>query len=159
MNTIVLDFANSRNNEVKTINGEFFIIPNSASSYSGRDTEDLWDRAQEKHMARFGYIPEKGEKFIQIWAVTPEDEDSNWESHYWEFAKLTGIEGDRFPMYLPYNVIQDLKEGDILELHREDGYVFKIRANQLKYRYRRFGRFEEVLDRLIPTRQWEHVEA
>lgn len=147
-NTIVINNTVKANNE-SVFNGEFFIIPNSASTFSD-DANDYWSRDICKEMKRFGFTPQKGDKFIEVWVATPDDENSNWSAHRWEFQRMTGIENDRFPLYLPYKFLKNLEEGDTLELRRNDGRVFRITANQLSYRYRRFGAFEKVLNQLVP---------
>ena len=140
------------NDKVKVnnvFNGEFFIIPTSASEFSD-DADDYWSRDINKEMEKFGFTPKPGDKFVEVWAASPDDENSNWSAHWWEFQKMTGLENDRFPLYLPYKFLKNLEEGDTLELRRNDGVTFKITANQLSYRYRRFGRFEKVVNQLVP---------
>lgn len=147
MKTIVINEKVKTNNE-SVFNGEFFIIPNNPSTYV--DGDDYWSREIYKEMKWFGFTPQEGDKFIEVWAATPDNENSNWSAHWWEFQKMTGLENDRFPLYLPYKFLKNLSEGDCLELRRNDGCVFRITASQQKYRYRRFGTFENVLGQLVP---------
>lgn len=158
MKTIV--FNKKENSNVnRVIEGTMFIIPR-VGEYEGEETFEHWNKWQKKYMSQFGYTPKKGEKFVQVWVFTPGDNDSNWACHYCEFAQLTGVEDDRFPDYLPYAMIESLKEGDVLELHREDGRVFRLKAEQKGHRhYYEYGLFDQVLDKLFPIRTWETVNA
>lgn len=63
--------------------------------------------------------------------------------------------------YLPYCFLKDKKEGDIIKVtfpiklytddESEANWTLEatIKLNQTDYRYRRFGRFEDVLERLV----------
>lgn len=92
---------------------------------------------------------------VQIWWTGSGSE--NWGAHGLP-EELCGsapdatydecLERDFMIDNLPYRLIKDLKEGDTLSVEI-NGHVVEVVANQLGYRYKRFGTFEEVLSKLI----------
>ena len=138
--------------ENKTIKGRIFIIPNSPFKKSVEGDES-WQRLVENlapRLKNFGLKVEDNEPMVQVWAAN--EECDNFSNHYSHYAKMLGEEevyNKRFPSYLPYSIIKDLKEGETLTLRREDGLVIELVADQLNTRYRRFGKFEECLSDLV----------
>ena len=79
-----------------------------------------------------------GEDLVQLW-WSSEDSD-NVTAH-------RGAGHAIVSEYVPVSWIADLKEGESKELQFKGGTVTVV-ANQLDYRYRSFGKFEEVLARV-----------
>lgn len=112
----------------------------------------------------------KDESWVQVWYVTPGSEDSNWCSHTINgYEELKGWKP--IAEYLPKSLFDGKKEGDcitvILPIHKwlekdkcklmgcDGSYIeasasikVQLQLSQLKYRYRRFGRFEDTLTRV-----------
>lgn len=135
-----------------TINGIIFIIPNSPERVNKKedldDFEQKWINGIENTLKAVG-INSIDSPLIQVWAAN--DECDNFECHYWDYFKMIPQEKPKsFPRYLPYSVLKDLKEGDTLTLNHESGVTIKLTASQLKARYRNFGAFETVLNKLVP---------
>ncbi len=115
-------------------------------------------------------------KFIELWYCTPNGENSNWRDHcidgHAELAYWRPITSR-----LPVELFKGKKEGDIVTVElpitgwtalnpvrkidnppagckMPNGVTVtthvtvSLRLSQLKYRYRRFGTFEEVLEKL-----------
>jgi hypothetical protein len=105
-----------------------------------------------------------------VWFVTPGSEDSNWYCHTINgYEELKGWKP--ISEYLPKSLFEGHKEGDCItinlpihkwlendkyELIGCDRYYLEASATikvqlqlaQQKYRYRRFGNFEDVLTRV-----------
>lgn len=152
------------------INASMFIIPNSACKI-----EDLFDFVRAENLELMEKICElNGMKFdpendylIQTWYLSEELGCDNIPDHCISVKIETGekctigVEGH----YLPSNLFKGKKEGDIINVKlpvwvKVGGYKnpgpakdmvadFTIELAQLKYRYARFGRFEEVLEKVI----------
>lgn len=113
----------------------------------------------------------KDEAWVQVWYVTPGSEDSNWCNHTIDgYEELVGWKP--ISEYLPKSLFAGHKEGDCvtvnLPIHkwlendkcervmgRNDCYLeasatikVQLQLAQLKYRYRRFGPFEDALARI-----------
>lgn len=131
------------------VKGEIFIIPN-------RIAKSDVNEYLTKHLNRkneFLGLPEVmvGEKLIQVWFT--DEESENWTSHG---KMISGIEYSEdvkekwfqslWPGYLKKEMLEGLKEGDKLTLNLKNGVVVELTTNQEGYRYRNFGKFEEVLE-------------
>jgi hypothetical protein len=55
---------------------------------------------------------------------------------------------ENFATYLPASLFKGKKEGDKVVISTKWGEV-ELTLSQLKYRYRRFGAFEEVMKKLL----------
>ena len=131
--------------EKKIYNAEMFIIPNSIYREEGSDYNYWWKGIDTKYENYFGKEfseKEKGNRrLVQIWTCS-EDSD-NWTDHG------CPIDNHVFPGWLPSWLIRDMKEGDTIEIDLPKfNAVLRLTAAQLKYRYRRFGTFENVLRQL-----------
>lgn len=127
----------------KEFNLEFFIIPNSASEFSAiPDHAKPW---YTEPVADFGIELKDDDKMVEIW-ITGEGED-NISAHGWpdHLRDALGIPEKRhYLRTLPAWVLKELREGDYLTLTAKNGNTIHLTAAQEKYRYRRFGSFEEV---------------
>ena len=123
--------------------GNFFIIPNMLFRPTSESEfhVDQFNRSMKSRIEKVvGREVSADEVYVQIWAFTPGEENSNWADHYdWPGEEIT-----RFPHYLPYENLKDLKEGETLRLE-SDNFSLRLTAVQLGTRYRSFGRFEDVL--------------
>lgn len=65
----------------------------------------------------------------------------------------------RFPSYLPLKVMENLKEGESVRL-TINGKVIELTAKQLAYRYRNFGSFQAVIQRVhkASDKLYEQIE-
>lgn len=152
------------------INADLFIIPNSAAKI-----EDLIDISRENNLKYMQKICElNGMKFdeqndylIETWYCSEEFECDNIPDHsiYCNTEDgqrcIIGVESRR---WLPSNLFKGKKEGDTINVkipvwvrinNRNNGDAidaiadFTITLSQTKYRYARFGNFEEVLEKVI----------
>ena len=142
----------------KTINGKIFIIPNTAVKESDFFEKERYDKfldAQNQVLSQFEDLRAE-QPMIQVWAFNKACD--NFSCHHGTFAEMLGSEEDeyRFPTYLPFSVLKDLKEGETITLKMKNGVEFRLVASQTTTRYRDFGTFEEVLTRLCP---YEMIEA
>lgn len=149
------------NNVDDVITGSFFIVPNSICS--------LWDftgnsgkRAVLKEMEPASYWADAptladsfdkrfrvqdGDLFVQVWFVS--DDNDNWADHRYS------VGGELFRMrHLPLRALEGLEEGDTLSF-RYHGQEVRVVAEQAKFRYSRFGKFEDLLTRLVQS----HAQA
>ncbi len=138
---------------VKLIQGDVFIIPNSLAhkdEFLGSKEE------QKKQMERLVKSVQRcvdlpaDTVYVQVWCVTPGSDDSNWQCHY-EMIKPDEdpeeVIGENFPLYLPCSLFKGHKEGDKVYFQTRWGLV-ELTLNQKDYRYRRYGKFEDVLGQL-----------
>jgi len=133
-------------NNQNQIVGDVFIIPNCPVRESDWDgsfrliAKEQWTRFKNRiHRV----INEKeDEAYVQVWCCTPGDNESNWSCHH-EMP-----DNENFATYLPVSLFKGKKEGDSVVVNTRWGEVV-LTLSQLKYRYRRFGAFEEVMKKLL----------
>ena len=125
-----------------------------------------WKTTSEEYRKEHEF---KNESWVQVWYVTPGSEDSNWYAHnidgYWELIGWRPI-----TEFLPKSLFNGKKEGDCItielpiqkwiSLQNSEEYIashgccveetikVQIQLSQMKYRYRRFGNFEDALARV-----------
>lgn len=148
------------------IEGRIFIVPNVPFTKKeiGWDNTSKWyewaGRTQELLNKFEGRILVE-EPMIEVWAGN--ELCDNFAAHMVDYAKMIGVvdlkasyldvvdqaRDEKFPTHLPYSLLKGLKEGDTLRLERKNGVVFELKASQSTTRYRRFGNFEEVLEKLL----------
>lgn len=140
------------------VKGEIFIIPNMADVWP--ENSGVGEYMKERLLKQLGIEsdPTK-EKMVQIQVCSEDSED--W-GKYGEFqrianvpfdlsasAKINKTDADRlmgvFVTRIPVRLLQDKKEGDLLELKSSYGIKIKLTCKQIGNRYESFGKFEEVL--------------
>ena len=136
------------NQVAQLVKAEVFIIPNSAQVFGHNE---FWDENIKKKMSAFGYIPKVGEAFVQIWTVSPdrpEDRPEEW-SENWADHDMPKCLSERFrwPGFFPVSLLPK-KEGESVIISTKN-HQYELTANQLKYRYCKFGSFDEVMSELI----------
>ena len=130
----------------KIYEAEMFIIPNSIYREEGSEYDYWWkgiDAKFEKYFGKeFAERDRGNRKLVQIW-ICSDDGSDNWTDHG------CPIDNESFPGWLPSWLIRDMKEGDTIEIDLPKfNAVLKLTAAQLKYRYKGFGKFEDVLERI-----------
>ena len=132
---------------MKTAN--LFVVPNSARTLeSNMPTQMVWDR--HNSLCDSLGMPEEfrlqsNDAAIEIWATGLGSD--NWSDH----GLPTTICGDRrqlFVTHLPHRLLKGLKEGDKLNVQIL-GQEVSLICNQRNFRYRRFGNFEDALDKAM----------
>lgn len=154
-----------------TINCDCFIVPNAATRADQRYSMGIQLAKKAAEIAAnngFEYN-EATDKFVQMW-WTNSDISDNFQDHGFNVhheGKIYRFGHDIILDYIPETFFRDHKEGDILPITirlkpnwyttendkrniQEDdlpefNVTFNLKLNQLDYRYRRFGTFEEVL--------------
>lgn len=140
-----------------TFNANMFIIPNGIHTSNGCCYE-MNRRSVNARFEELGidYHIESGEKLVQIWSCGCDSD--NWSDHHlpYEIRELLGFNEDdgfvRFHDLLPVSWFTGKKEGDIVTVNftKNDVTVtVNFKLSQLDYRYRRFGKFEEVFNDLM----------
>jgi len=152
---------------VETIKADVFIVPNESYKVSEKTFE--WARADYFRVFEANHDKISGDFmdqiWIQIWFATRGDNDqSNWTDHGIDgYKELVGWRP--VCQYLPKALFEGHKEGDIItinlpiikpvELGEGDSYAdmyatikVGLCLKQQDYRYKRFGKFEEVLARV-----------
>ena len=138
------------------LNADMFIIPNSVCTID----EYFISSFQKKMLDNCkinGLVESPKEKMVQIW-LTNELSD-NIGCHGIK------VNGKRYSVNcdcIPYSLIKNAKEGDVItvnflgyekdeELNNVKTVVFEmnLKCNQKEYRYRSFGSFDEILNRLV----------
>jgi hypothetical protein len=115
----------------------------------------------KSRLSRLAGIELKDEdEMVQVWIISSKCD--NWSDTFGGFQEVIGNdewedheEGKKalitgyFPNYIPKRLIEGKKEGDKIELTcPEYGVKITLTCRQLKYRYSRFGKFEEVLNQV-----------
>ena len=121
------------------------------------------DSVRKEMKKFFGGDVKDDEELIQVWVYGSGSE--NWSCHGWpgqlhkekRWSDLSDAEfeerqSDKFPTMIPAQYLKGVKEGETVKFAMEDGRKFALTANQLQNRYRRFGRFEEVLEKLLNSK-------
>lgn len=126
-----------------------FIVPNPVLAF-GSESEHFNNFIEER-MKNFKYVPVKGEKIVQIWTVSPERPEENRESwsENWANHGMPKCISERFrwPSHFPASLLPK-QEGETVVLTDAYGETYEITARQLEYRYRHFGSFQEVLEKV-----------
>lgn len=119
--------------QVKLFVGKMFIVPNAIYSAA-------WEKVSNR---KASFIQDENINLpvVEIW-VTGENSD-NWGCH-----GFSNHEVGWFPYALPVSLLENLKEGDTISI-KLDGEEFHLTAEQLSFRYRSFGPFEDVLEGLL----------
>lgn len=157
---------------MENIKAGAFVIPNASAVASDFLIKSFMERTVKK-MAdicrQFGqdYDPDK-DKLIQLWFHSDYEDSKNKDERRLGSDNLSchgfKIDGRYYYFdynYLPYKILKDIKEGDVLtiefdcERDVEDDIeygsvekvplVMDVKFEQLPYRYRNKGRFEEAV--------------
>lgn len=151
-------------------NADVFIIPNRSISIKDalfNDTKHLMSRTFSMN---YDTSPnEETDLFVEVWVTTPGNDNSNWIDHYvdplWEeISKKEMLDGKSqwrlAATRLPKAIFDGYKEGDVVTVNlpitrwTENGTIenawikVSLCLAQTKYRYKDFGKFEEVLRRV-----------
>lgn len=136
----------TKNNvKVKAIfNVDVFIIPNGIyninSDWNKNSPSNKWIENRSKEV--LGMKSESG-RYVQVWTVGHDCD--NWACSCEDCpANLEGNENFRYPELMPVELFIGLKEGDTKTIET-DTLIINMTAKQLSYRYKRFGKFEEVM--------------
>ena len=134
---------------MNTVNLNCFIVPNDGMRFNL--FLDCLRKSMKKDLNNIGIVPEDTDDMIQVW-ISAENED-NCSDHGFpdDILKTLGLEDEsrfdrRCPKFLPYSILKDVKEGDVKQFVAPNGAMINIKFEQLPYRYRRFGTFEETLN-------------
>ena len=144
-----------------TINLSCFIIPNCPQEL-GEIKRCPHLRASRITKCNYLGIPisdADDELMIEVWigGLEPEagkEDNDNLSAHGFGkyYASKLGITAEfedgrprTAPSYIPYNVIKNVKEDDVLTFTAANGCKVNLHFEQLKHRYRSHGRFEDVL--------------
>lgn len=155
---------------MNTIKATMFIVPNRAITV--KEQRD-WDYSSVKQIENLVEKELKDEeKLIEIWVFDDNEKDENssgnWACHgryipSWDEEMSSIIKNcnpeikkgllkikkeNRWPMWLPLSTISSLKEGEKINLKWKSN-IIELTANQTGTRYNRYGKFEEVLQRVI----------
>ena len=132
---------------VQRDNIAIFIIPNGPRSV--RESKMLdYQIGQLRAIEAFYSIKlDDDDWLVQFWATDRSDRSGNGNLNDHGYVDENG-DLHRFPIYIPLSLIKDKQEGDILRINGDQGR-FTLQCLQRPYRYRRFGRFEEVMSDLL----------
>jgi hypothetical protein len=154
--------------DCEPIEADVFIIPNSLA-VMGRDSKywsfldtDLFYSSRKAN----GIDTDDTSANVQVW-ITNSENDNMVDDPFRVTTKNGDIYVGHLYGYLPVEIFDNKVEGDTVDVillgsfakkigsHLDaDGSKYfyvtgKLKLNQLGYRYRQFGRFEEVLSKLI----------
>ena len=147
--------------EMRSINatGDIFIIPNHGGAVSGYWLEST--RREIIEIAKLNGLEDFNEtcNAFEVWISSDDLSTENLNCHGGRFGN------DRIECrcsLLPAVLFENVKEGDSIEInlpaaicsrdeHEPEDIIVKITltAKQLEYRYRSFGRFEEVFQKVL----------
>lgn len=137
--------------EKKIYKADMFIIPNQIT-VEEKEIKDIihswwWDRYEKRMSHLFGKeVAEKDKgrrRLVQVWITSPECE--NWSDH----VNNPVDKEIRFPGNLPLWMVGNMKEGETIKIDLpEYNATLELTAQQLKYRYKDYGTFDNVLKQL-----------
>ena len=143
----------------QVVEGNMFIVPN-ASEAIGSFSQPEWQ--MEKLRRLLGLKVNYEEKVVQVWMY--DQVCDNWNDQFGGFQKTAEVDFNSdivspttnerllgyFPRYIPAKLLEDKKEGDVVEFDcPEYGVKIKLTCKQMESRYRRFGKFEEVFQYVL----------
>ena len=145
-------------------NAKLFIIPNGACHKSNlcllkdeKAEDSLWAKQAAQWCEELGTnFDIETDAMVQIWIC--DDNHDNLTSHIGDDVRmeLYGKTYDDFkfnkcmPGYCPARLLEGKKEGDHITFTFPTGVTVECELCQLGYRYRRWGRFEDVFDYVVP---------
>lgn len=145
-------------------NAEMFIIPNSAGRVTEFISKERAIREAQSICSSVGKDFDENDPLVQVWICSDDLDTENLCRH----GATVEIEGEDYFLeypeiseYIPLSIIKDLKEGEtatfgytnIATINNNDKNIkvdlmLNVKANQLDYRYSRFGTFESVLSKV-----------
>ena len=139
------------------VKGDIFIIPNSICEISDHFLSSF--REECKLISNINNISEEDPKMVEVWITSDKLFSDNLADHGFIYND------EPYSAYcskFPVEVFKNKSEGDCVELlipvkprnfDTEQQLVIKIKLklNQSEYRYRSFGKFEEVLNDLLAS--------
>lgn len=143
------------NNQV--VEGHVFIVPNQVTKLGQGFAYPEFQMEKLRRMC--GIKASYDDRMLQVWIVS--EDANNWNDHFGDFQKVAGIEEPDhntrdgrligyFPKFFPVEVFDKKMEGDEVTLQcPEYDITIKLTCKQLDYRYKSFGRFEEVYHKLV----------
>ncbi len=132
-----------------------FIVPNGSYILKENEIFKMGSYIDEtvRRNTSFGIKTTPEDEVMQTW-IFPSNElfyksNDNWTDHGLpdQFVELFNNEGYA-PAVLPYSFLKDRKEGEVVELESASGFRYRMRFEQLPWRYGRYGRFEDVVRNL-----------
>ena len=151
------------------VSGDVFVIPNGLRTIKDILCLDVKAQMEQTFYANdLNGLKQDQDQFVELWFCTPGNKDSNWVDHcvdplHEEISKedfLAGRDQWRVSTSLvPVELFKGHKEGDVVTLklpiqrHTGKGTLETawIKASlalaQTKYRYKRFGKFEDLINR------------
>lgn len=133
----------------RIIKADMFIIPNGKRVV--KDIFNYKNRISEFNDAT-GMRIRENDLVVEVWITSDHDLGENWQCHtgWKEICQLEETAQPRlFPSYFPVNVLEAFEEGDVLRVSPiGTDVIIELTLNQLGYRYKNWGRFEECLQKL-----------
>ena len=135
-----------------TINLSVFIVPNSGTRH------DLClahiKRSTKERLEWLGIECKDNEVLYQTWVHCPEEKEDNCTDHGYNDRQkhVLGLIDENYafaPHYMPADLFLNVKEGETKTFTAPNGAIVNVKFEQLPYRYRRFGRIEDVAQRLM----------
>ncbi len=143
-----------------TIKCSMFIVPNDFATIED-DVPMLWHRSSMEQV--YGEaIVSSNTHFVEVW-MHCKDYD-NWGDHGAPFVMVNPqnkSELQSFPAYIPYSLVKDSKEGDVIitnvggqiinindDIHDSD-IILEITCRQKGSRYPEYGTFHETLTTIV----------
>ena len=130
----------------RIVKADMFIIPNGM-----REASSILD--SERRIKEFNKVTgmrmKRSDLLAEVWVTSNHELGDNWQDHQ-GWKEICGIEDtdypNLFPLYFPVNILGAFEEGDIIRVSPiGTDVIIELKCNQLGYRYRNFGRFEECL--------------
>ena len=159
--------------EAKVIKCKSFVVPNS---YGRLKTLFMHEELIEKWNYWYGITKcDLDEKLVQIWTHDGVDPDSNWQNRQPEDEVLEVFDAlcdrkkakvDRsyqlylnfFPGFIPYSLIQDVKDGDVIKFYPRPNIVIEMTCTQQGGRYGSIGNFDELVAKVTGPKEIEAYE-
>ena len=131
-------------NTTKKITGDVFIIPNINDKFSECPDFSKGSIQRRLDSLGLGIKFEDNDTMVETWCCNKESD--NWHCHGLKLERGATLSVGSFPTYFPARIFKGKKEGDTVTIHSTVLNVdIELTLNQLAYRYKRFGPFEEVL--------------
>ena len=152
----------------KLVGAKAFIVPNRAITVGDWFAKSYNESA--KKICKLNNVNPKDEKMVQVWIYHPDGGDeSNWGDHHIDCKSIDDDGGWRLDnSVLPYDLLKGHVEGDTIQVilpatrlllrdpmvegskvYESKNFKIELTLQQTGGRYSRFGKFEDVLAKVV----------
>ena len=146
-----------------TLNIGCFVVPNGPMDFDWMKEHytpkfvDMMRKDTYGPLDTLGIPHKEDEKYIEVWFYADGHDNLTDHGYGKELSEFLGLEYNaRYstcnklsaPHHLPYNILKDVKEGDVKTFTTKNGKTVKITFQQKGHRYSNLGNFEDLVQQI-----------